>query len=181
MDKKAVDPGLLLAGAIGTAIAAGAPYLAVRHYHDKNKSKYHEGAADFTTTSKNDRYKGGSWASTFNPLSGVMGGVDKVPAKWVNLFPDTERGKQMAHMTFKAGAVSLLAAALAGGYRAAKHYTDMDELAEADRPGKDLAGQLSTTFEGSMLPESKKKQKKTAAEADPGRVAEPDTLSWPMR
>ena len=180
MDKKAID--LLRAalfGAAATGLGAVAPAASHIFGHNAYKKKMHEGAADFSTTSNDDRYKGGSWASTFNPLSGVTGGIDKIPSKWVNLFPDTEKGKQMAHMTFKAGAVSLLAAALAGGYRAAKHYTDMDELAEADRPGKDLAGQLSTTFEGSMLPEDKrKKQKKMAAEADPGRIAEPDTISW---
>ena len=90
-----------------------------------------------------DLYTRGSYLSTLNPISSVTGGIDKVPEWYVKLFPKTKGGLQAAHQTFKAGAVGLLAAGLVGGYRALKHYDEMEELEEADRPSKDLASQHS--------------------------------------
>ena len=130
---------------------------------------YQKGKAEFGRSG--DMYERGSYANTLNPISSVMKGTDKVPEWYVNLFPNTATGRSNAHLTFKAGAVGLLAAALVGGYRAVKHFNEMDDLEEADRPGKELASQLSTTFEGSMLPE---KQKKSAA----GRIGPDDIFSW---
>jgi len=97
-----------------------------------------------------DLYAKGSYLNTVNPISSVTGGIDKVPEWYIKMFPNTDQGRLNAHGTFKAGAVGLLAAALVGGYRAVKHYGEMEDLENADRPAKDLAGQLSTTFEGNM-------------------------------
>ena len=123
-----------------------------------------------------DSYQQGSYLNTFNPLSSVFGGVDKVPASFMKLFPDTTEGKSTAHMVFKSGAVGLLAAALVGGYRAAKHTDEMEALEDADRPAKNLAGQLSTTFSGDLMTKKKKKQDKKASTG--GRIRSPGIFTW---
>ena len=116
-----------------------------------------------------DLYEKGSYLNTLNPISSVTGGIDKIPEWYVKLFPKTKGGMQAAHQTFKASAVGLLAAALVGGYRALQHADEMDELEEADRPGKELASQLSTTFSGDLIP-----QHKDAS----GRVPGSGFLTW---
>ena len=127
----------------------------------------------------NDLLPKGSYWNTFNPISSVTGGVDKIPEWYVKLFPNTARGKQTAHLSFKAGATGLLAAALVGGYRTAKHYAEMDELSESDRPSKGIAGQLSTTFEGELTDsKSKSRKKKQKKEASGGRIPDPGILTW---
>ena len=160
----AAHPGQVAAakvlGGLGGGYAAGdltASYI-------KNRQT---GQATFG--SPKDMYEKGSYLNTFNPLSSVMGGIDRIPESYVKLFPKTTEGRQAAHTTFKAGAVGLLAAGLVGGYRALQHYDEMDELEEADRPGKELASQLSTTFSGDLKPE-----KKTAS----GRVPNTGVLTW---
>lgn len=117
-----------------------------------------------------DLYEKGSYLNTINPISSVTGGIDRIPSWYAKLFPATAGGRQAAHQTFKAGAVGLLAAALTGGYRALKHYDEMEELEEADRPGKELASQLSTTFEGDLIPQAKS--------ASAGRVPGSGVMTW---
>ena len=115
-------------------------------------------------------------ASTLNPLSSVFGTTDWVPEKAENMFvtkemkegsPEEANAKRMGHMTFKTGAIGLLAAALIGGYRGLTHVDEMMDLKTSDRPGKGLSSQLSTTFSGELAGKKKRKkkkaQKKTAA------------------
>lgn len=118
-----------------------------------------------------DLYEKGSYWNTVNPISSVMGGVDRIPAWYAKMFPNTASGRQAAHQTFKAGAVGLLTAALVGGYRSLKHYDEMEELEEADRPSKELASQLSTTFEGDLIPQAK-------IAASSGRVPGSGVFTW---
>ena len=110
----------------------------------------------------------GSVASLFNPFSGLTGTVDYVPGRWIDLvqkYVPGEAGKTTAHMTAKAGAMTLLAAGLVGGYRSLRHLKDVANMDKATRPGKNMASQLSTTFEGDLSGEDKK-QKKAASETD---------------
>ena len=154
----------------GTAKAvsgAGTGYWAGRGITSLIKNKQ-TGQATFGNPV--DLYEKGSYLNTINPLSSAMGGIDRIPAWYAKLFPQTKGGLQTAHQTFKAGAIGLLAAGLVGGYRAMKHYDDMEDLEEADRPGKELAGQLSTTFSGDLIP-----QEKTAAS---GRVPGSGVFTW---
>ena len=107
----------------------------------------------------------GSVVSLFNPASGLTGGVDYVPAKWIDIVQKVipgEAGKTTAHLTAKGGAMALLAAGLVGSYRLGKHLSDLGAVEKADRPGKGMAGQLSTTFEGDLSGEEE--QKKAASE-----------------
>ena len=95
----------------------------------------------------------GSYWNTINPLSGFMGGGDRVPAGWMNLFDTTTEGKQLAAgLAFKTLACSLLAAGLVGGYRAIKHFNRVSEMAESDSPAKKMRSQLGTTFVGKLTP-----------------------------
>lgn len=116
----------------------------------------------------------GSVSSLFNPFSGLTGTVDYVPGKWIDAVQKVipgEAGKTTAHMTAKAGAMMLLAAGLVGGYRTLRHVGDIVNMDKATRPGKNMASQLSTTFEGDLSGEDKK-QKKAASEdnsAPPGK------------
>ena len=130
-----------------------------------------------------DGLGGGSYWNTLNPISGLLGGRNQIPEWWGNLFPRTEAGKQIAGISFKSGAIALLTAGLVGGYRTLKHYAEMEDIESADRPGKDLAGQLSTTFTGNMNTNgSKKGQKKKAGQEDPEdagfRAKYPDSFAW---
>lgn len=118
-----------------------------------------------------DLYEKGSYWNTINPISSVTGGIDRIPAWYAKMFPNTTEGRQAAHQTFKAGAVGLLTAALVGGYRSLKHYDEMEELEEADRPSKELASQLSTTFEGDLIPQAKHA-------ASDGRVPGSGVFTW---
>jgi hypothetical protein len=122
----------------------------------------------------------GSIWNTINPFSGLTGGVDYVPQKWLDLFPNNP---QLAHMTFKTGAIGLLAAGLIGGYRMATNTNSVED--PDDRPGADMSKQLSTTFSGGLGTEDneyKKKQKKAASlnkQADPTtEVQAPNNFSW---
>lgn len=92
-----------------------------------------------------------SYWSTVNPLSFLTGGVDKVPGWWMDKFPEKKvigdlTGKQLGHLTFKAGAVGLLTAGLVGGLRLA---IDADELIHGKGTAVDAGakGKLSTTFD----------------------------------
>lgn len=120
----------------------------------------------------------GSVLSLLNPISGITGGIDYVPKRyidfWQNRLPDHKNTAGLiAHGTFKAGAIGLLAAALTGGYRAARHLSDIGSIDKANRPGKDMAGQLSTTFEGNLSGEDEE-QKKAASIKTAQNTAQPD-------
>lgn len=119
-----------------------------------------------------------SWkglANTLNPVSGIMGGVDYVPGGVLKAFG--EGNERAAHTAFKTGAIGLLAAGLISGYRASQHAGEMRDLKNADRPGKGLASQVSTTFSGKLSGKKrKKKQEKTAAEVMPTNNFTVDTL-----
>lgn len=108
----------------------------------------------------------GSVRALFTPWSGLSGEKDWVPEKWIDtvqkLIPG-EAGKQTAHLTLKGGAMALLAAGLVGGYRTAKHLGNLRAIDKADRPGKGLASQLSTTFAGDLSGEDDEKEQKKAA------------------
>lgn len=111
----------------------------------------------------------GSWKDTLNMLSGITGGTSYVPQWWLDRYPGHEQGAALA---FKAGAGALLAAGLIGGYRLLRHEDELIDIEDADRPGKDLVDQISTTFQGNLLP-NRKKQKKVATE-----VPADNTFSW---
>ena len=102
-----------------------------------------------------------------------MGLTDRIPAKWVHMFPNTQGGQRAAHLTFKAGADALLAAGLIALYRSLNHVGRMAELAKSDNPAKGMKSQLSTTFAGSLNPE----QTKTAAKTDVDTLAQPAVFS----
>lgn len=103
--------------------------------------------------------KDGSIWNVLNPIAGITGSVAKLPAWYVRLFPNSDQGRRSALTTARVASTSLLAAGLVGAYRAARHAAEAKELAEADRPAKDLVSQLSTTFEGGLSSNSKKKKK----------------------
>lgn len=106
----------------------------------------------------------GSYWNIINPIAGISGSVAKLPTWYVRLFPNSDSGRRAALTTARVGSVSVLAAGLVGSYRAAKHYAESKELAEADRPARNLVSQLSTTFEGDLASkEDKKKQNKAAS------------------
>jgi hypothetical protein len=72
-----------------------------------------------------------------------MGGGDKYPEFVANMFPNNPRA---AWLTSKAGAVALLAAAIAGGVRGVQHLNRVADMRDEDDPGQKLDSQLSTTF-----------------------------------
>lgn len=121
----------------------------------------------------------GSYTNTLNPISGVLGGGDRVPEWWMKLFDTTtDAGKLKAGIAFKSLACSLLAAGLVGGYRAIKHFNRVADMAEADNPAGKLRSQLSTTFEGRLEPkEASAALSKTAEKWDGKAVAMP-AISW---
>lgn len=125
----------------------------------------------------------GRLGNTLNPVSGITGGVDWVPKGYVDFvskfFPKDKQNAAgvVAHGTFKAGAVGLLAAGLVGGYRAAKHLKDIGSIDKADRPGKDMASQLSTTFEGNLSGEEEQKKAASVKTAEETAIMSPGTLS----
>ena len=143
-----------------TAVGGTGAYYSLKGLGALGRAAGRSQAKDLTGVaaigSPSDKYNQGSYLNTLNPISGVTGGVDKVPGWWANMFPGSDAGRRAAHLTFKSSAVALLAAALVGGYRTMKHYAEMEDLEDADRPGKDLASQLSTTFEGDLSGERKK-------------------------
>lgn len=102
----------------------------------------------------------GSWVNTANPFSQMFSATDRLPEKWVNMFPNTEGGRRAAHITFKVGFDALLAAGAVALYRGIQHATRMADIAKSDSPAKGMQSQLSTTFAGSL---DAKKQKKSAA------------------
>lgn len=121
----------------------------------------------------------GSKASLFNPVSGLTGGVDWVPQKYIDFvqkYIPGQVGATTAHMTAKAGAMALLAAGLVGGYRTLRHVKDLGTIEAANRPGKNLSGQLSTTFAGDLSGEEDKQEKaasiKTAQDTAPVKTTE---------
>ena len=117
-----------------------------------------------------------SYWSTFNPLSFLTGGIDKVPAWWMDKFTDKDvignlNGKQIGHLTFKAGAVGLLTAGLVGGLRLALGADDLihGKGTVVDDSAK---GKMSTTFNDQMYEldqygnrKKKKKKKKVVKTA----------------
>lgn len=114
-----------------------------------------------------------SYWSTVNPISFLTGGVDKVPAWWMDKFTDKPvigklTGKEIGHLTFKAGAVGLLTAAAVGGIRLA---LGADNLIHGKGSVVDDAakGKMSTTFDPAIYEldqygnrKKKKPQQKTA-------------------
>ena len=168
----------ILAGTAGAATGAGLA-LGGRALITKPIREYGGGIATYGDNASGLWDKGSYW-NTLNPISSVTGGIDRLPKWYVRMFPDTTAGKRMAHTTFKAGATGLLAAGLVGGYRALRHYQDMADLEEGDRPAKGLASHLSTTFEGDLggEEEDKKKQKKTAAFFGEDRIRTGLSPSW---
>ena len=120
----------------------------------------------------------GSYLNTFNPLSQLIGGTDRIPEWWVKgFFPNTEGGHRAAHITFKAGADAILAAALIAGYRGINYANRMAELQKSDNPANGMKSQLSTTFAGSLEPKKKKKQQQKK-EASVNELRTPDIISW---
>lgn len=111
-----------------------------------------------------------SWknlANTFNPASGITGGIDYVPAGLVKAIQKVlpgHGGELAAYTATKVGASALLAAGLVGAYRAAKHVGDLGSIDSKSTAGKGMSSQLSTTFSGNLGDEDE--QKKTAAEGD---------------
>ena len=85
----------------------------------------------------------GSWAQLLNPISAITGGNDRIPQSLAETFPDNP---ERAWMVAKVGAVSILAAALAGGARWIQHMDRMHRLKDKNDPTADLKSQLNTTF-----------------------------------
>lgn len=122
----------------------------------------------------------GSVVSLFNPASGLTGGKDYVPAKWIDLvqkFIPGEAGKTTAHLTAKGGAMALLAAGLVGSYRLGKHLKDLGDIDKSDRPGKGMAGQLSTTFEGDLSGEGDEQKKAASTQSNPYDIYSPGNFT----
>jgi len=95
-----------------------------------------------------------SYWSTINPLSFLTGGVDKVPSWWMDKFPDKPvlgkmTGKELGHVTFKAGAVGLVTAGLIGATRLAM---DADNLLHSKGTVVDASAKnrIGTTFDPDM-------------------------------
>lgn len=114
---------------------------------------------------------GGSYVNTAIPVSQILGLTDRIPERWVNMFPNTEGGQRAAHITFKAGFDALLAAGLIALYRGLNHVNRMSELAKSDNPAKGMKSQLSTTFAGSLNPGQ------TKAASKGGALETPDSFS----
>lgn len=113
------------------------------------------------------KFSPGALVSTFNPISGITGGKDYVPAGLVSAIQKVlpgHKGELAAHAVTKVGASALLAAGLVGAYRAAKHVGDLGSIDSKSTAGKGMSSQLSTTFSGNLGDEDE--QKKTAAEGD---------------
>jgi len=122
----------------------------------------------------------GSVVSLFNPASGLTGGKDYVPAKWIDAvqkFIPGEAGKTTAHLTAKGGAMALLAAGLVGSYRLSKHLKDLGDIDKVDRPGKGMAGQLSTTFAGDLSGEDDEQKKAASAQSNPYDIYSPGNFT----
>ena len=122
----------------------------------------------------------GSVGSLFNPASGLTGGVDWVPQGYIDFvqkYIPGDAGKTTAHLTMKGGAMALLAAGLVGGYRAARHIGDLRSIDKADRPSKDMASDLSTTFEGNLSGEEKKQKKAASEEPGPYDIVSPGNFT----
>lgn len=121
-----------------------------------------------------------SYWSTVNPISFLTGGVDKLPAWWMDRFSDKKvigdlTGKQIGHLTFKAGAVGLLTAGLVGGLRLALGADDLihGKGTVVDDSAK---GKISTTFDNQLYEldrygNRKKKKRAPAAEELPKTAA----------
>ena len=120
-----------------------------------------------------------SWAQLFNPISSILGGGDRYPEFMAKMFP---KNPDAAWLTSKAAAVSLLAAALAGGARAIRHGLQMNDLAESDAPYKNMRTGISTTFNSPLGTEEddiRKKQGVKKNAADEAAVAPLQTVTYP--
>ena len=106
-----------------------------------------------TTSSK------GSWLQLMNPVSFLQGGGDKIPESLAALTPDNP---ELAWMAAKVGAVGLIAAALAGGYRLTHYVADKKSVMDVDNPNKYTARSLDTTITSPL----KAGQRKSAALVD---------------
>ena len=168
----------VLSGTLGATAGLGLATLGKKFITDPI-ADYGGGIATYGDNASGLWDKGSYW-NTFNPISSVTGGIDRLPKWYVRMFPNTTEGKRMAHTTFKAGATGLLAAGIVGGYRALRHYQDMADLEEGDRPAKALASHLSTTFEGDLggETEDKEKQEKKAAFFGEDRIRSGLAPSW---
>lgn len=119
----------------------------------------------------------GSWVNTANPFSQMFNATDRIPAKWVSMFPNTEGGQRAAHLTFKAGFDAFLAAGAIALYRALQHADRMAGLAKSDSPAKGMQSQLSTTFAGSLEAAPQKKEAATTELAQPAVVSVGNAMS----
>lgn len=119
----------------------------------------------------------GSWVNTANPFSQMFGATDRIPAKWVSMFPNTEGGQRAAHLTFKAGFDAFLAAGAIALYRALQHADRMAGLAKSDSPAKGMQSQLSTTFAGSLEAAPQKKKAATNELAQPTVISAGNAMS----
>lgn len=120
--------------------------------------------------------KPGSYLSTLNPFSGLIGTTDRVPEWWMNAMPGDLAGedkKHLAHLTFKTGACALLAAALVGGYRVAKHFQTATQLEAKDSTARKVTSGLDNSFATSMG----KNLTKNSAEEDDGKWIKRPTVA----
>ena len=113
----------------------------------------------------------GALGNLLNPVSGITGGKEWVPDKVLNMFGTDPDKQRLAAAAWKTGASGLLAAAGIGGYRAIRHMNEMRDLSDADRPGKDLSSQVSTTFAGKLSGNQKKRKKKKDEDEEQQKAA----------
>lgn len=100
----------------------------------------------------------GSWLSTINPISGLTGGIDYVPARWYEVFtkgkdPGTKEyddALKNAHLSWKSLAIGLLTAGTVGGYNILRHSGEDTGLGDGSYAGHGMAEDLSTTFTGDI-------------------------------
>ena len=149
------------------AIIRGGKNIAVEGLSDAVDSLNQAPQEAYTTT----KATAGSVGNLLNPFSGITGGQEWVPEKVLNMFGTDPDKQRLAAAAWKTGAIGLLAAAGIGGYRALRHINEMRDLSDADRPGKDLSSQVSTTFAGKLSGNQKKRKKKKDEDEEQQKAA----------
>lgn len=149
------------------AIIRGGKNIAVEGVSDAVDSLNQAPQETYTTTKATT----GSIGNLLNPFSSITGGKEWVPEKVLNMFGTDPEKQRLAAAAWKTGAIGLLAAAGIGGYRALRHINEMRDLSSADRPGKGLSSQVSTTFAGKLSGNQKKRKKKKDDEEEQNKAA----------